>query len=64
MAGPRRVSGVLYDGQEADTARHTQDGAQEERADGVARADKARRPHRHVLVSQVARMGDCTAAGQ
>ena len=38
ITGPRRVSGVIYDGQEADTARHTQDGAQEERADGVARA--------------------------
>ena len=43
MAGPLRVSGVIYDGQEADTARYTQNGAQEERADGVARADKARK---------------------
>ena len=62
MAGPLRVSGVIYDGQEADTARYTQDGAQEERADGVARADKARRPHRYVSVSQVARVGNRRAA--
>lgn len=58
ITGPRRVSGVIYDGQEADTARYTQNGAQKERADGVARADKTRRPYRHVSVSQVARMGN------